>query len=139
MLRAATAEDRPAMLRVWGDAVRATHDFLTPEDCAFYEAMVRDVVLPNHAATVATIDGTVVGWSIVVAGDLACLFVDPARHREGIGRRLLEASAATTIDVNEQNAGARAFYERMGFAVVGRSGRDGTGRPYPLLHLRRRP
>lgn len=126
------------MLRVWRDAVRATHAFLADADAAFYKAMVRDDVLPGHAATVATdANGTVVGWSVVVGDDLACLFVDPTRHRMGIGRRLVEASGATTLDVNEQNAGARAFYERLGFDVVGRSDRDGTGRPYPLLHLRR--
>ena len=32
-------------------------------------------------------------------------------------------------------ARARAFYERVGFRVTGRSAKDGEGRPYPLLHL----
>ncbi|MEQ9247207.1 MAG: GNAT family N-acetyltransferase, partial [Nitratireductor sp.] len=27
------------------------------------------------------------------------------------------------------------FYRKMGFAVTGRSPRDGDGRPYPLLHM----
>jgi len=39
------------------------------------------------------------------------------------------------VDVNEQNAGASAFYESMGFQVAGRSPLDRQGRPYPLLHL----
>jgi putative acetyltransferase len=41
------------------------------------------------------------------------------------------------VDVNEQNPEARGFYERLGFTVVARSELDGTGRPFPLLHLRR--
>jgi putative acetyltransferase len=44
---------------------------------------------------------------------------------------------ALTVDVNEQNPAAVGFYERLGFVVVGRSPRDGSGRPFPLLHLRR--
>jgi putative acetyltransferase len=44
---------------------------------------------------------------------------------------------ALTVDVNEQNVAARGFYEALGFAVVGRSPMDDTGRPYPILHMRR--
>ena len=39
--------------------------------------------------------------------------------------------------MNEQNVAARGFYEALGFAVVGRSPMDDTGRPYPILHMRR--
>jgi putative acetyltransferase len=39
--------------------------------------------------------------------------------------------------VNEQNAAALGFYEALGFEVVARSPLDDTGRPYPLLHMRR--
>jgi putative acetyltransferase len=39
--------------------------------------------------------------------------------------------------VNEQNPAACGFYEHLGFVVVGRSEVDGTGRPFPLLHMRR--
>jgi putative acetyltransferase len=44
---------------------------------------------------------------------------------------------ALTVDVNEQNAAARGFYEALGFDVVARSLLDETGRPYPILHMRR--
>lgn len=60
----------------------------------------------------------------------------------GGGRRLVEHAqalrgGALSLDVDEQNAAARAFDEALGFVVVGRSLLDGTGRPDPLLHLRR--
>jgi putative acetyltransferase len=48
----------------------------------------------------------------------------------------IAAFGATELDVNEQNEQAVGFYRRMGFEVVGRSALDGTGKPYPLLHMR---
>jgi putative acetyltransferase len=44
-----------------------------------------------------------------------------------------------TVDVNEQNAAARRFYEACGFVVEGRSELDEQGRPYPLLRMRLLP
>lgn len=76
------------------------------------------------------------------------LFVEPEYFGLGIGKRLLgharqralAEGATLTLDVNEQNPAALAFYEHMGFVVTGRSPVDGQGRPYPLLHMEwRRP
>jgi hypothetical protein len=41
------------------------------------------------------------------------------------------------VAVNEQNVAALAFYDALGFVAVGRSPRDGTRRPFAILHLRR--
>jgi putative acetyltransferase len=71
------------------------------------------------------------------------LFVDAAWLRRGIGRRLaghaIHALGATTVEVNEQNPEAVAFYERMGFRVEGRTPTDHEGRPFPLLQMRLAP
>ena len=76
------------------------------------------------------------------------LFVEPECFGRGIGKMLLDHArqramaedATLTLDVNEQNPAALAFYEHMGFVVTGRSPVDGQGRPYPLLHMEwRRP
>ncbi|MDA4833452.1 GNAT family N-acetyltransferase, partial [Enterobacter hormaechei] len=37
--------------------------------------------------------------------------------------------------VNEQNPDAHGFYRHCGFVAVGRSERDGSGRPFPLIHM----
>ena len=71
------------------------------------------------------------------------LFVEPEFFGHGIGKTLLAftqkraiaAGATLTLDVNEQNPAALAFYKRMGFTVTGRSPLDGQGRPYPLVHM----
>ena len=66
-------------------------------------------------------------------------FVDPAYFGKGVGSSLLSHAVsvlgADRVDVNEQNERALGFYERHGFVVTGRSQVDGTGRPYPLLHM----
>lgn len=75
------------------------------------------------------------------------LFVEPEFFGHGIGKTLLALTqkraiaegATLTLDVNEQNPAALAFYKRMGFAVTGRSPVDGQGRPYPLLHMAWQP
>jgi putative acetyltransferase len=58
-----------------------------------------------------------------------------------VGRRLARHAVvrlgATTVDVNEQNPEAVAFYLRLGFRVEGRSELDSTGKPFPLLHMRK--
>jgi GNAT superfamily N-acetyltransferase len=78
-----------------------------------------------------------------LAGDaIEALFLEPAHRRQGGGRRLVAHAqalrgGALTVDVNEQNIAARSFYEALGFEVVGRSSLDPTGRPHPLLHMRR--
>jgi len=43
-----------------------------------------------------------------------------------------------SVDVNEQNQQAVGFYRRLGFEVEGRSEVDSMGKPFPLLHLRKR-
>ncbi len=83
---------------------------------------------------------------VTLAGFIGCnrahvemLFVEPCCFRLGVGKALLEhvrgAYPRLTLDVNEQNPQALAFYERQGFRVVGRSALDGQGNPYPLLHM----
>ena len=39
------------------------------------------------------------------------------------------------VDVNEQNPQALGFYQHYGFEVIDRSPLDGSGKPYPILHM----
>lgn len=133
-------EDYPRLVEVWEASVRATHHFVKESDIEIFRPMVRDV-LPRLTLTCArAVDGAVVGFIAVSEGNVDMLFIHPDGRGQGIGRLLLthavESLAATTVDVNEQNEQAVGFYLRMGFEVVGRSELDGTGKPYPILHLR---
>jgi putative acetyltransferase len=142
-IRLSRPQDLPALFRVWENAVRATHSFLPEEDLDFYARQVRDQYLPAHCFWVATgVDDEPLGFMGMTGSKIDALFVDPSCHGRGIGRALVDHAASLagdlTVDVNEQNRGARSFYEKLGFRRIGRSDLDEAGQPYPILHLARR-
>ena len=142
-IRLSRPQDLPALFRVWENAVRATHSFLLEEDLVFYAREVRDQYLPAHRFWVATgVDDEPLGFMGMTGSKIDALFVDPSCHGRGIGRALVDHAASLagdlTVDVNEQNGGARSFYEKLGFRRIGRSDLDEAGQPYPILHLARR-
>ncbi len=142
-IRPSRPQDLPALFRVWENAVRAAHSFLPEEDLDFYARQVRDDYLPAHRFWVAAgADGEPLGFMGMTGAKIDALFVDPSCHGRGIGRALVDHAASLagdlTVDVNEQNGGARAFYEKLGFRRIGRSDLDEAGQPYPILHLARR-
>jgi putative acetyltransferase len=140
-VRASRSDDVPQLLEVWRRSVDATHDFLTSDDRVAIDRIVAEEYLPSASLTVAA-DRDDVPIAFLGGSDreIESLFVHPSAHGQGVGRLLIEHFASLgegelRVDVNEQNAGARAFYERLGFRVAGRSPSDGEGRPYPLLHM----
>jgi len=136
--------ERPSLVELWERSVRATHTFLDEQDIVFYRPLVNEYL--SSAATriwvLADAADAPIGFLGLGDHSIDALFLDPAHRGRGEGRRLVAHAqhllgGALTVDVNEQNAGARGFYEALGFVVVGRSPLDDTGRPYPLLRMRR--
>ncbi|WGY70006.1 acetyltransferase [Burkholderia cepacia] len=141
-IRKSTDTDGTRVLAIWRNAVDATHHFLSDDDrraiesevVAFLPAAPLDLAVDAHDRAI--------GFMLLDGSHMEALFVDPAHHGTGVGRRLVEHALAShpglTTDVNEQNEAATGFYERLGFERCGRSALDGQGRPYPLIHLRYR-
>jgi len=130
------------VLEVWEASVRATHHFLSESDIQFFKSLVLQALLTlDHLDCVRDRDGTLVGFVGVSGDKMEALFVHPSFQRAGIGRRLARHAVvqlrATAVDVNEQNVAAIAFYRRIGFEIEGRSELDSTGKPFPLLHMRK--
>jgi putative acetyltransferase len=130
------------LLEVWEASVRATHDFLTETDIQFFKPLVLQGLLSlEYLAGVRDGEGQLIALVGVEGKKIEALFVHPAWFRTGVGRRLTDHAVAelgaTLVDVNEQNHGAVAFYRRLGFEVEGRSEFDSTGKPFPLLHMRK--
>lgn len=139
-IRTSTPADGPRILEIWRSAVDATHGFLSAKDRHDIEAEVT-TFLPSLPMWLALDDdGRATGFMVLSEGHMEALFIDAAARGGGVGRALVAHALGLhpnmTTDVNEQNAQAVGFYERLGFRRVGRSELDGQGRPYPLIHLR---
>jgi GNAT superfamily N-acetyltransferase len=85
--------------------------------------------IDNGWTRVAVLGNNPVGFSVVIPGEdgtheLDGLFVDPGHMRRGIGRSLVEDACERARNEGahrlEATVGpARAFYEKLGFHVVG--------------------
>ena len=133
------------LIALWERSVRATHHFLGEDDIVALRPLVAEALGGGALELWALVgdDDVPLGFIGLDGDDISALFLEPAWRGRGGGRRLVgHAQAlrggALTVDVNEQNPGAVGFYEALGFTVVGRSPLDDGGRPFPLLHLRRR-
>ena len=144
-IRKAATTDRDALFDIWLRSVRATHTFLSEEEIQNLIPAVREYLASTGTQFwVLTGDGeAVVGFMGLSGSRMESLFLRPDAFRRGYGRTLVKHAQALhgdiTVDVNEQNEQARAFYEACGFVVEGRSDVDDAGRPFPLLHLRLKP
>ncbi|MFT4090158.1 MAG: acetyltransferase [Asticcacaulis sp.] len=141
ILRLSQPADTPALADIWTRSVRATHHFL--DEAAFEEIsqIVTKTYLPAAPLWVAEHEGGIAGFMGLTGPHIDSLFLDPDLRGQGIGRQLVEHAFALnsgqSVDVNEQNPEATAFYKHMGFRVVRRSETDDQGRPFPILHLTR--
>jgi GNAT superfamily N-acetyltransferase len=121
VIRAATADDVPAMAAVWLDsALTAYADIFPPEApkptldslVAALSGGVRGFVAEN--------DEGIVGLVQVHDDWLTHLYVRPAAWGRGLGRALHDAGVARGANqlwVLEHNARARAMYERWGWRL----------------------
>jgi putative acetyltransferase len=139
-IRARLPADNARLVDIWHRSVIATHTFLSAPDIAELYPQVRDLYLPSVDVWVAeTDDARIAGFIGTNGAQVEMLFVDPDWFGQRVGTALLDhiraRHAQLTVDVNEQNPGAHAFYRRYGFNDVGRSPTDSAGRPFPLIHM----
>jgi ribosomal protein S18 acetylase RimI-like enzyme len=130
-LRPATAADGPDIARIWRQGWRDGHLGHVPPELA----QVRTDASFDHRATerlplttVATVDGGVVGFVVVVDDEAEQVYVDRAARGSGVAAVLLreaerqvEAAGYPRIwlAVAKGNARARRFYERAGWVDEG--------------------
>tara|TARA_R110001599_G_C12240034_1_gene658756 strand:- start:432 stop:869 length:438 start_codon:yes stop_codon:yes gene_type:complete len=130
----------PAIVDVWEASVRATHHFLNEEDIAYFKPLILNEYLKAvDLRCVRDSAKNIIGFLGVAQQNIEMLFIHPNVRSKGIGKTLTEYAIKVLhcikVDVNEDNEQAVGFYQKMGFKIIGRSELDGTGKPYPLLHM----
>jgi putative acetyltransferase len=129
------------LLDIWESSVRATHHFLKEEDILFFKQTIHEHKYFElvELVCVRNEDNKILGFMGTHDDSLEMLFVHPDYIGTGIGKALIEYALIkvkiTKVDVNEQNERACQFYLHHGFRVISRDELDGTGKPFPILHM----
>lgn len=130
-----------ALAAVWEASVRATHDFLTPDDIASLRPFAKEGLWSVRDLLVACADGEPVGFLGMQCHKIEMLFLHPSRIGTGLGGLLMTQAIHTYharyVDVNEQNPKAADFYRHYGFTVIERTAFDEQGNRFPILKMKR--
>lgn len=130
------------LLAIWQNSVEATHLFLTPDEIQEIKTYVPQALTEVPILIIAeSKDGNPVGFMGIAGQKLEMLFLSNKFRKKGIGRSLMQYGikrySINWLTVNEQNPGAKKFYECLGFHVYKRTEMDEEGNPYPLLYMRK--
>lgn len=91
-LASPAAHELDALTDLWERSVRATHDFLAPEDIPFFRRMVREEALSGVEELYVIRDSGngFAAFAGIGADRLEMLFVAPSARGKGLGRELVE-------------------------------------------------
>ncbi|MGQ3675895.1 GNAT family N-acetyltransferase [Xanthobacter sp. TB0139] len=132
-------EDQPRLLEIWHAASALGHPFLGAERLEAQKRLVGEVYLPQAETFVAARGAVLLGFVGLLDAFIGGLFVDPSCYGQGIGAALVRHAQALkgglSLNVYEANAGARAFYARLGFVETGRQDKDDEGLPFPVIRM----
>lgn len=124
---------------LWQRSSEASHDFIDAPEIEFYRPFVESL-LPEFDIYTITRGRRVAAFAAVKGRMLEMLFVDAPYIGMGMGtqllQRLMQDQGVDSVDVNEENTRALAFYKRHGFRIAERDERDAFGRAHPILHLK---
>ncbi len=134
--------DYAELVSLWEASVRSTHHFLSEEDIQYYkEAIERDYFPAVDLYVIRNGEGHITAFIGLGKTMIEMLFVHPDEQGKGYGSMLVDFAfyekGLDTVDVNEQNSDALAFYIHKGFTVIGHGEVDSAGKPYPILHLKK--
>ena len=128
-----------ALAYLWERSVRASHNFLKECDIANLKPYVKEALQAVGTLLVARSGQECAAFCGIQDSKIEMLFLSPACFGQGLGKRLVRLAFdkwnVRYVDVNEQNEGARGFYERMGFKVFKRNELDSEGNPFPILEM----
>jgi ribosomal protein S18 acetylase RimI-like enzyme len=125
-IRLMTVDDEEAVVRVWHAAGRKAYSFIALwQQLTLTEArrVFREHVAALCEVWVAETEGEIVGFLARRGSYVDRLYVSPDRQHAGVGQVLLAQAMRCSptgleLHTHQQNAAARAFYEKHGFVAV---------------------
>lgn len=132
--------DFDEIVALWEASVRTTHNFLAEEDILFFKPLIRNEYLYLiNLYCVRNSNNRIIAFMGIAGQKIEMLFILPTARGTGLGGFLVAYAvsqlSANLVDVNEQNNQAVGFYFHLGFKVISRDATDGSGKPFPILHL----
>ncbi|WP_370523318.1 glutamine-hydrolyzing GMP synthase [Helicobacter winghamensis] len=132
-----------ALVSLWEDSVRDSHDFLRENDIVALKPEVSELLKTSENTLVATDDETFLGFLGVEHNRIEMLFVHPKFFKRGVGIALLREVFVRSlrqydnivVDCNAGNTRGLRFYQQLGFREIGVSQKDSKGRDFPIVHL----
>ena len=122
MIRELKQDDIEEIIEIWFQASSLAHPFL---DSVFMEnekKNIREVYIPNTKSWVFEEKDRVEGFITMNGNEVAALFVRPEKHRQGIGKLLLNNISrdhnALEVEVFKKNKIGIKFYDQYGFKVI---------------------
>jgi DNA/RNA-binding domain of Phe-tRNA-synthetase-like protein/ribosomal protein S18 acetylase RimI-like enzyme len=132
VIRAAVPTDASAVAEIWRLGWRDGHEGLVPQELVELrtdESFGTRAAKRVHHTTVATVDGSVAGFVMVVEDEVEQVYVAAAHRGSGVAQALIaEAERQVKAHGHDKawlavvagNGRARAFYERAGWDDEGR-------------------
>jgi len=121
-VRQYNANDLESVLHTWEVASQVGHPFLSEQFLESERKNIPSVYIRNGDTWVATIQGSVVGFTILHGNEVGALFVNPEFHGNGIGFALMnkakEIHGELKVEVFKENIIGNQFYSRYGFALI---------------------
>ena len=138
MIRKYKATDTDTIIDVWYKATTLAHPFMTEEFKKKEDTAIREMYLPNTETWVYEKDENVIGFISMIENEVGAIFLLPAFHGQGIGKKLMDTVAEIykelEVEVFEKNKIGRAFYDRYGFTFLKKLMHEETGEE--LLRLK---
>ncbi|WP_298821159.1 GNAT family N-acetyltransferase [uncultured Roseibium sp.] len=131
MIRQYRPEDTDTLIAIWQKANAYAHPFLPDDFVSQVKQDMRNIYLPNAKTWVMEQDATPAGFIAMVGTEIGGLFLDPDLHGRGLVKAMTDHAVdlfgPLSVEVFEQNAVGRAFYDRYGFAETARYVHEPSG------------
>ncbi|WNJ19677.1 GNAT family N-acetyltransferase [Pontibacter sp. G13] len=121
------------MIQIWRSATQVAHPFMTQPFLDKEASNIRNIYILHTQSWIWMVDGEMMAFISMIGNEIGGLFVDPSLHGKGIGTQLVDHVAemhpTLEVEVFEENALGRPFYEKFGFRPIKRYIHEETQQP----------